>query len=324
MISRPRNSICFNMLVWGEAYANLFLDVALKSLLDETNLPAIRDRAELLIVTDKETEQLIIADGNYHRLRATLPVRICIFTAEGNKYNSRYPIQAQLHKLCIADALKNNTAMSFMSPDATYGKGYCQHLLAKLDEGYSAVLGVPMRSAAEPMIPLLTALDGAPTAEQLFHWAFRNMHPLWVASHWHSPMFSRIPYTMLWTNDNQMIARSFSLHPLLLVPSEEMHETGAVVDSVLPTMCTHPYMAFDWAEFPSAGVEFLFCWYPPFSFSRANARTVAEWSKTAMDKRQLANLNHVFHYRIGRESPQDLIRQSDEVITQILHYRSTI
>jgi hypothetical protein len=322
--SNQKMSVCFNLVVWGEAYANLFLDIALKALLDDTNLPAIRDRAEFRIFTDGHTEQQIMAHDRFRKLRATLPVRVDLFTTEGNKYDGRYSIQAQLHKACLVDSLERNMAVSFVSPDATYGKHYCHNLIAKLDEGYSAVLGVAMRSAAEPMLPLLTAIDGAPTSEQLFHLAFKNMHPLWVASNWNSPMFSRLPYTMLWTNDNQMIARSFSLHPMMVVPTQEMLEAGSVVDCALPAMCTRPYVALDWAEFPSAGVEFLFCWYPPFSFSRADARTVAQWSKTATDERQIHHLRHVFQYRIGGDLSQDLVKESDAVVEQILYYRSIL
>lgn len=324
MNSRPKYSICFNMLVWGEAYANLLLDVALKSLLDETNLPAIRDRADFLVVTDKETEQIILAHDNYHCLRATLPVRIANFTAEGNKYNARYEIQAHLHRECIADALKNDTAMSFLAPDATYGKGFCQGLLAKLDEGYSAVLGLPMRSAAEPMIPILLGLEGAPTAEQLFQLAYANLHPHWVASNWDAPMFTRLPYTMLWTNSTQIVARSFSISPHVVVPTEEMLAAGGVVDCGLPSMCKNAYVALNWAEFPMAAVEFLACWYPPFSSSRSSTQRVAEWSRRATVEGQERNLAYVLQYRMGEEMSDLLLEESNVVIRQIMQYRSAV
>jgi hypothetical protein len=327
----------FTMVVWGESYATLFLEVALRALLDPTNLPAARGRSEFLLLTDNETLPQIARHPRIQQLRSVMPVKIERFRAEGDLYAQRYGLQAALHRKCMQTAIPRNAACVFLGPDSTYGQHFVPNLLARLDVGHDAVIGVAMRAAAEPMVPCLTISPGAPTADHLYTLAHANLHPLWLASYWRAPRFTRMPYTILWGDTEtrrhgdtetltaspsqpvtaSLVARSFALMPYAVVPTEAMLEGDGVIDSILPSLVANPYYAHDWSEFPACGVEYLFCWYPPFGPGPADPREVAAWAQGAMDPRQHVNLRHIWRYPGGDGNP-GLTAESDEVVQQIV------
>ncbi len=74
----PKKPYVLATLCYGQSYANLFLNNLLKSVLDESNLPALAPDYEMeyLIYTDEETLPSIAQHPNFARLNRIAKVDV--------------------------------------------------------------------------------------------------------------------------------------------------------------------------------------------------------------------------------------------------------
>ena len=96
-------------VVYGDIYAPIFLNQHLKSFLDESNIPAFKDRVQYIIYADDETEPMISKHPNLIKLRSLCDVKIAKFewpSNTANKYASRYSIQILALRDSVREALE--------------------------------------------------------------------------------------------------------------------------------------------------------------------------------------------------------------------------
>ncbi len=145
------------------------------------------------------------------------------------------------------------------------------------------------------------------------------LHPLWVACNWNNPMFTKLPFSLLWNTVGGLLARTFSTTPIIFKPKKEMLESRGMIDGDIPALCDNPYWCHDWTDAPVIGVEPVVCYYPPFANRPATVGYVREF-KTNIHPTQVQYLEHRCFYPDEKsvQATPEMLKQSDEAIQGIM------
>jgi len=286
----------------GPTYLNLWLENQLKSLCDPTNLPELKKRGyklEYALFSDDVTMMQISRHPNFMALSAICEVHFIKMTwpPDTDKFQSRYGLLTQMIQSVLPVALEKDAYLGCWVADLVFAKRALPDMLARLEAGHDAVFNNPIRGAADSIQPVLQSLPGAPTDLELFDLCYRNLHHLWVASHWDAPLFSKFPYSMLWNSGSGLVAHNFGVTPIVFKPTEEMKAVKGGIDSDLPQFFKNPFWATDWTDAPVAGVEPLSNGhYPPFLIHRADEDFVVKWAAKHTMSNQAEHLDKALYY----------------------------
>lgn len=288
-------------LVYGQLYPQLWLENHVKSLCDPSNLPKLKEEydIEYAIFTDEPTLQTISRHPNFMQLgqHCTVHVIRLNWPPDTDQFASRYGILVDMFHNVLPIALEKNAYLSVWVADLVFAKFALPRILKRLEDNHDAVFNVPIRSAADSVNPLLAKLAGAPSDLELFEMAYRNLHHLWVASHWDAPLFSKFPYSMLWNSGTGLCTHHFGITPIAFKPNEELKKVRGVIDADVPSFFKNPYWATDWTDAPVAGVEPLSNGhYPPFLQHKASVDFVTQWAHPSVHPSQADNLPHTLYY----------------------------
>lgn len=311
-------------LVYGSRYTKLFTDQHLKSVLDDTNLPAITDKydVEYRIFTDQET----LRDLNYHprvvKLAKTVKVTSEVFGwPEGNvnKYQFRYGLILAMVKASINQALAENALLTTWVADLVVAKEFFPRILSRIEQGHGGVFVVPLRSGAEAVEPNLNKAHGALEDKALCALGFECLHPLWTAAHWQNPEFTKYPFTLLWQGSGGLLARTFQPTPIVFRPKPEMLNGRCMIDGDIPEHVENPYWAYDWVDAPVIGCEPLICYFPPFANRPATTQFVADYAQN-LSPSQVPYLKHSMYYPSKKDViiRPDIEKESDQVVFDII------
>lgn len=317
--------IQFTNIVYGEEYCRIFMDYGIKSLLDPSNLPAFKDRCEYAIYTDEGSLKFLRDENhpNMKKLFETVPIEFFTMTPQNHKtpnFDNRYELLRQVFKMSVNLAITKNALAAPWVADLVVAKGFIAKVLRRIDAGHDAVFVLPLRAAKEGIAERLQKDEWALSAMALFEAGYQNLHPLWTHSHWNNPQFTKMPFTMLWNSGSGLLARSFSVTPVVFEPHEQMIVSGGMIDVDIPGMFKNPYWATDWVDAPIIGVEPLRCYYPPFVNEKASAKRVRAWSRNCLKKEQLAFPGKCLFYpsaEVASFSNPEMY-ESDTVISDIL------
>lgn len=308
-------------VVYGDIYSDIFLNQHLKSLLDESNIPAFKDRIEYLVFSDSDTIPKLNEHPNFQRLRELIPVEINELKWPDQpveKFHYRYSVLLTTFKISVEKALAKGCLLSAIVADLVFARYFFKRVFLKIDTGNDAVFVQPPRCAAETVMQELNKYPRAMHAEDLWKLCYDNMHPLWVAAHWNAAQFTKLPFSMLWNNGNGLLVRSFSITPIVFTPYAEMLQTRGMIDGDIPALCKNPYWAHDWTDAPVVGVEPLFCYYPPFANHVATTKWVKEWT-ACLHPSQLACVKEKLYFPSKEvvEASKELISSCDQIIEEI-------
>lgn len=318
-MSKKKTYIMAN-LVYGQIYPQLWLENQIKSLCDPTNLPRLKEEGyelEYALFTDEETLQAISRHPNFMALGQLCTIHVVKMTwpPDSDRFASRYSILVDMFHKILPVALEKNAYLSVLVADLVFAKFALPRMLKRLDDGHDAVFMVPIRSAADSVNPLIQRLPGAPTDLELFEIAYKNLHHLWVASHWDAPLFSKFPYSMLWNSGSGLCTHHFGITPIVFKPNKEMINVKGVIDGDVPAFCKNPYWATDWVDAPVAGVEPLSNGhYPPFLQHKASVDYVTMWSKQGTMPEQLKNVPHALYYPSKQTFNNDALAASAKIV----------
>lgn len=277
----------------GLLFANLWLENQIKSLLDKTNLPALKERyiLEYVLFSDDETLQHITRHPNFMALSALCEITIIKvgWQPDADRFSARYPLLAQMCSETLKAVFKapankddidrRDAWVSCWVADLVFAKGALPKMLKRLEDGYDAVFNVPIRSAADSIGNLLRPLPGAPSDLELFEMAYQSLHPLWTHATWDNPYFTRMPYSMLWNSGTGLVGHNFGITPIVFKPNESMTDIRGGIDSDMPGYFKKPYWATDWTDAPVAGVEPISNGhYPHFTHKPATVEGVTHWA----------------------------------------------
>jgi len=309
--------ICISNLVYGDSYTIIFLDYHLKSVIENVRSNVVIENSYYLIFTDGKNIDLIKRHPNFQFLQSYFSFNFLVFS-ENLEYNNRYSYQGIQQQHTAKFCLENELLMLFSVADLYYGPNFFKNAIEKMSLGHDAIVTHAMRVSFESVGSYLKD-NSFEDSDTLFDIGFANPHPLWVASNWDSPLFSRIPYHMLWTSEQSILVRGFSLGPLVTKPQDWMLAAGGCTDITYMANLKTPYISQDWHEFPSLELGMLFSFYPPFLNRRASPALVADWASKNIPQENYKNL---FHYMIFKKknSPieQPLVERSLTIAQEIV------
>ncbi len=321
-MSKPKYLI--TNLVYGDIYARLFLNNHLKSVLDETNLPALAEKydIEYMIFTDQATVRMLSMHPNILALSKIAKVSTYLFkwpTDAVNKFAHRYGLILNMVKESVSKALLDEALLTCWVADLVVAKEFFPRVMKRIEEGFGAVFVLPLRAAAEPMQTHMLQSKGAFTDKELCALGLECLHPLWVACNWNNPMFTKLPFTLLWNTVGGLMARTFSTTPIIFKPTKAMLETRGMIDGDIPALCENPYWCHDWTDAPVIGVEPVVCYYPPFANRPATVGYVEEFTSN-IDESQKPYLKHRCFYPDEKsvQITPELLEQSDQAVLAIL------
>lgn len=285
-------------VAYGAAYADLFLNQHLKSMLDPSNIQAAKDNGyeiKYVVFTDHGTQKTIAEHERFKKLVDTVTTRLVTLDVPALKYEERYGVLRFVMRESMNFAITDQSVLSMMVADQIVAKEYLPRILSPIEKGHDAVFTIPMRTAAEPMVPLLNYSDGAVTDMELFSLGYQCLHPLWTACLWRTPMFSKIPYSLIWNSGKGLLVRSFAITPIIFKPKEKMLGCQ-MIDADVPYLCENPYWATNWTDAPIIGIEPLFCFYPMFSNEKANPRKIKNEFMRALHPSQIDFISQPLYY----------------------------
>lgn len=278
-----KKKLLISNLVYGPYFLKIFTDYHLKSLLAPEAIPTHKHRTEYLIFTDDETLPQLQAHPVIAELKSLIPVQFCVLGGGKLTKKMRYTALIHVFKESVQMALKKEMLLCPIVADSFFARDCLAKFFLRLDDTeYESILSLPMRAAYEPMAPYLDALKHDLSSMELFHLAYKFMHPLWVASHWNSPQFSSIPFSILWNTGEGVFSRSFSTAPICFWPTQEMLAVDRSPDAEMPALCKKPYWATNWIDVPIIGIDPLMEYYPPFTQKPSDIKDVAHWAKKVM------------------------------------------
>lgn len=304
-------------LAYGDLYTKIFLNYHLKSLLDPSNIPAHKDRIEYLIMTDKATLPMIKNHPHFKLLEDTVPVHIKL-VPDGYSHDHRYSLLVALFQEVIAESQKGGHYASSVVADLVYARDTLKKIFKRLDAGHDSVFMLPLRAAAETIMPWLAQIPHGPSEVDLFTRGYQSLHPLWVACHWETPQFTKLPFSLLWNSGSGLLARSFSITPIAFTPYLEMKEVRGVIDVEVPALCKSPYWCENWTDCPIIGVEPLFCYYPPFGNAKASTEAVGKWAAQTLHPWQHEALKRTLYYPDKRSVKITESKEIDCIVDDIL------
>lgn len=290
-----KNYIICN-LAYGPDYVRLFTENHLKSVLDETNLPELKKsgvEVDYYIFSDRPSLESMGPNENVNKLSTLVNVTGVPFV-EPTDYKKRYDLLGKMLRKGVQKALEKDAYLTVFAADGVVAKGFFPKMLKHI-EGHGAVFHCPMRAAVEVCQETLSKAPAALTPEELFHAGYNNLHPLWNASHYEAAQFSKIPYTMLWNSGTGLLARSFSVSPMIFKPTEKMRNVN-MADYDLPSLCENPKWLENWEDCPIVGMEPLGCFYPPFTNHKANPQWIRDEFGKHLHKSQFDFVKHKFYY----------------------------
>jgi len=242
-IERPTRFIC-NTPVWGKTYTQLFLEVALPSLLAKGNLPALKTSAVFQIYTTPKDAECIRMSDVYRELLALIPVEFH-YIKESLDEPIPYQAMSHCHRLAIEAADKENAALIFLHPDCIMAEGSLAHAENCILEGKRVVAITGIRLALEKVIPLLAPHYNSQgrlriMPKELVKLAINNLHPITAKQMWENRQhIGIVPYNLFWkVGEEGLLGRCFSLHPLMVFPRKKhMHFDHTIDQDYVKNAC---------------------------------------------------------------------------------------
>lgn len=311
----------------GMIYPNLWLEHHLKSLMDQTNIPALIKAGydvEYAIFSDSETIMQMRTHPNFIALSNMVKIDLIQLNwpPDAGKFESRYPALVQMFHQVLPVALDRAAWCGVWVADLVFAKHALPRMLKRLEDGHDAVFMVPIRSAAESVSPMLMKLPGAPDDLSLFEMAKKNLHHLWVAADWDASLFSKFPYSMVWRSETGLVVHNFGITPIVFKAHEGLKKVTGVIDADVPSFFKNPFWATDWIDAPVAGVEPTSNGhYPPFLWHKASVEGVIKWARhgghqngPAVHPVQIKNLHQPLFYPSEKHFANDEIAERAAMI----------
>ena len=235
------------MVVWGEKYVDMLLDVTLPCLLSPGNLPALPNRAEsrFLIMTTAADRERILGSPVYAELNGL--VQVDFVEAPWLESDvSRYTRASRGHQEGARIAAANDAYCVFLVPDILVSDGALPFLHRTAQAGKQAVMVPGIRVTKES---ILREIQSSPknrtgaalefTARELVGLGMRHVHPGDQLYNWDNPHFSKHPVICTWTIGKEpgLLIRAFHLHPILVkvntAESVKLLDTNTIDDEFL-------------------------------------------------------------------------------------------
>jgi hypothetical protein len=234
-------------VVWGEAFVDIFLRLAVPNQLTAGNLLFFGDKPDSVIykvLTTTRDAATLRASPTFAKVAAAVPVEIVLVDAVNRE--ERYAALSECHRRAIAAADARDAALIFLSPDSLWADGTFRRLWDLAESGRRAVLVAGIRVMKETFVPAyLEEVDRVGVAlgpRELLRLALAHLHPVTRALFWDAPTFFYFPSNLYWrVADEGFLARCYHLHPLLVNPRRRGLLPASTIDAdYLMLACPDP------------------------------------------------------------------------------------
>jgi len=235
----------YAMVVWGDKYVDMLLDVALPCLLAPGNLPALnnlRDSRFLFMTTPRDRAR-IAASAIFKILSGVIRPEFVEAPWIEEKDLTFYLKASRGHQEAARVAAEHNAYCVYLVPDILMSNGALQFLVTMANAGKQAVMVPGIRVVRETILreigsayPLHSRGVLNFSSRALVELGLRHVHISDQRYNWDHPCFSRSPVICTWNipEEDGLLVRAFHLHPILMrisnVNSTELLDSNTIDD----------------------------------------------------------------------------------------------
>jgi hypothetical protein len=241
----------FVTAVWGQAYVDLFLNVALPCQLAPGNLPAFAglNGCSYRIYTIPRDVPAITSHPGYVALQSLMHVDL-IVNDQLDVVRGRYSVLNHCQNHAIYTANQHDRALVFLSPDALWSDGALGHVRSLVAAGKRVAMQSGVRLNRDSFLPVFRqrfdttgGRAAAVRSRDVVCLMLDHLHAYSASLFWDSPDFNRWPSQLFWrigasegadagTSGGGVLARCFHLHPLMVWPRRKDRFLNATIDTV--------------------------------------------------------------------------------------------
>jgi hypothetical protein len=293
-------------VIWGAPFVDLFLHVALRSLMAAGNLPDLSrsHSCRWTIYTTAEDAERLRASPLFAAVSELVDVDLSIFGL-GEIDPANRGSHAILWQRGLELARRNRETLFLLIPDLVYAEGTLTRWAQRFAEGYRAVYTPGPFVALETALPEIEARatgDGiiAIGQDEMLEMLLRHMHPAEAAMFRDSPRRTQHPEHDLRALDGQgFVMRVFTSQPFCIDPNHFVKITMFNVEDHLDDICFEPFSVLS-CEPLMKTAEWL---YRPAPLDQESITRLGAWWRSFSPKGTIAESAHLY----------DFSRQTNEV-----------
>lgn len=268
-------------VVWGREFVEIFLRIALRTLLAEGNAPALAQAHQVTytIYTTPEDRRNFEAQPAFARLREALNVQFSLFGL--SEIDSTNPSSHGIFWYrAIALARRRNEVLFFIMPDVLYARGTLLAWARRFESGARAVFTVGPRVALETVLPELEARFPARqepcglSREELLELLYRHFHPLHaIMRRDSSRRFAHPEYDLRVVPGEGVIIREMVSHPFCLDPGYFSNLRYFAPEDHLESLAFEPCSTVSVEPL----LKFVDQWYRPWPLDEIRLSNLGGW-----------------------------------------------
>lgn len=325
----------FSHVVWGQAFTSRFLRACLPSQLSPGNLPRMAGLGEVTyrIYTTAADAETIRRAAAFRSLATLANVEFAEIS--GLAWVGRYHAMTQCHAHFLQCYSQNDDSLIMANPDWIWADGAMARLVELSSAGKRLVAITTPRVAAETFLPDYLRDFGdiggrAALPRELVRLALRHLHPITRTRMWENTGLRSCAGELWWQIENEgLLARQFSLHPLMVRPrrgdplpqrtidADYIASLELVKDEMHVVIDSDDLLVLD---FTSVDVR------PEASPESNTIDEVVAWARSMTLARHREFVLHRVRFHAGDPSAawDPVERRSDEVVTEILTRLSAV
>lgn len=217
-------SFHFIIVVWGDEYVDMLLQVALRCFLSPKNIPALKNRnnSKFVFVTTQDDYQKISNSKIFHTLEKHIDITFLELDMSGDE--NKYSRMTKGYNLATEFACKENACAVYLVPDCLVSDGTFLSLEKYAQEGKEVVLlpgAMVVKEKVYDHIKTMRLAADQPLSfapRELARWGLMDiLHPEFQHYNYSKDRFTTLPHMVAWNipGDDGLLIRAFHLHPLM-------------------------------------------------------------------------------------------------------------
>lgn len=221
--------------VWGKKYIDTFLQLSLPTQFSLGNLKELKSKPNFILYTDQAGKEQILNAPIYKKLNEHTTVIFRLITVDKKK--GPFDTLLECHSDAVKEANKLNAPIVLLAPDCILSINVFTYLEKAIEREKRLITICSARMSLEEYKEIIRKKEGAVGTEEV-HWTsqdlaittINNLHHRGRCLLMEGDKISSHPSQMYWRLDeNNLLAKSFHLHPLLIWP--EVHNVYPVLSA---------------------------------------------------------------------------------------------
>lgn len=317
------------VVVWGEAYTDLLINLCIPSLLSKGNLSSLTNNDnKFLIYTTRQDEAVIRQSSVFSRLSDFINVDIQTIDADSLDVN-RYESMSVYHGKAVSATLENNATAIFLAPDFVFSTNYLSKITRIHESGKKIIFTPALRLNKQSFLPEIfnykedSDKNISIDSPKLCELALDNLHDNVKQHYWKGGGEKGLhPAALIWrVDDNAILGHFFHLHPILIEPPQIEIQFTQTIDSDLPLACYTNFEKYhvinsteDAAVFEVSDTEH----YKHGIYTKGSYWSAAAWASVNADKCHRFIFNQPIFIHFGKLDPNKSREALDEAKYTVL------